>query len=411
MLDSESKFEKVQGIWFDDIDWGVDVSYDKVNEGESAESDCVYLDSSGYAYGCKKVNGLNDGNNQGTAFQRRLGKEKIGLQKNGWGMMVGKVSFVMGLIEMVKGDRSNGGGERFENKWNEWFEEDSSEKSCLKVSEEEGERGSKENHKYEKKKCKWRLRGDKRRSVLSIFKKVFADEKTWAEKSFKKEHMKGLCNGESKWRENNFGSDRKEVMERIKRKFKRAHCNEWKGNYGGGEGEYVKGWSVNGEIKVIEGQVFEFGEGGGGSNTELLAFEKEGNGSDVFKGKEGEGGANGKVTAGDWLKSARWDGKLGDQSCSSVEQWRTRFDSKAGGSSNDCLSSSGSGKEGKISNNWLHDQDWEKIKKKFGFMKKSEENKCQWLMKEPFTGREHKDLRPEHTMVMGFRLEGSFINY
>ncbi|ADX98229.1 hypothetical protein [Mycoplasma suis] len=114
MLDSESKFEKVQGIWFDDIDWGVDVSYDRVGNNEKAENDCVYLDSSGYAYGCKKVNERIGNDSQGTAFQRRIGKEKIALQDNGWGIMVGKVSFVVGLIEMVKGDGN--GEEGFSNK-------------------------------------------------------------------------------------------------------------------------------------------------------------------------------------------------------------------------------------------------------------------------------------------------------
>ncbi|CBZ40746.1 hypothetical protein MSUIS_06530 [Mycoplasma suis KI3806] len=126
MLDSESKFEKVQGIWFDDIDWGVDVSYDRVGNNEKAENDCVYLDSGGYAYGCKKVNGRDGNGNQGTAFQRRIGKEKIALQDNGWGIMVGKVSFVVGLIEMVKGDGN--GEESFNNKWKEWFEKVTMEK-------------------------------------------------------------------------------------------------------------------------------------------------------------------------------------------------------------------------------------------------------------------------------------------
>ncbi|ADX98219.1 hypothetical protein [Mycoplasma suis] len=73
MLDSESKFEKVQGIWFDDIDWGVNVGYRKISEegNEQAESDCVYL-MIGYASGCKKVNGEVEG------------RERYSLPKKAW---------------------------------------------------------------------------------------------------------------------------------------------------------------------------------------------------------------------------------------------------------------------------------------------------------------------------------------
>ncbi|CBZ40740.1 hypothetical protein MSUIS_06470 [Mycoplasma suis KI3806] len=397
MLDSESKFEKVQGIWFDDIDWGVDVSYDRVGNNEKAENDCVYLDSGGYAYGCKKVNGRDGNGNQGTAFQRRIGKEKIALQDNGWGIMVGKVSFVVGLIEMVKGDGN--GEESFNNKWKEWFEKGNDGKGkCLEVTrKDKNKRGTGEGeYEYKPKKCKWKLKGEKKEAAVSVFKKVFADEPRWAKKSFKNEHMKNLC-GEKNWNADNFGGN-KEMMGTVKNKFISNVCGgkSWK------EEGYVENWDTNGSIKVIEGQVFEFGKGRS-NNGELLAFEREGEGQDIFGGEEkGETGGRG-VSPGDWLKSARWDGKMSDQSCSSVEQWNTRFDAGAKNSRNDCLSSEG-GNE-KKSNKWLHDQSWEDIKKKFGFGKKSEKNECQWLMKEPFTGRGHEDLRPEHTMVMGFRLE------
>ncbi|ADX98222.1 hypothetical protein [Mycoplasma suis] len=398
MLDSESKFEKVQGIWFDDIDWGVSVSYENGNGGDGkVEKDCVYLDTTGYAYGCKKVTGNGEGGSEGTAFQRRIGKEKIGLQKNGWGIMVGKVSFVMALIEMVKGNGSSGKEEEFKSKWSKWFEKDNGgEGSCLEVTERVGENNGQDNYDYKRKKCKWKLKEDKKGDALSIFKKVFADEKTWAEKSFKRKNIDDLCGEGTRWKENNFGRNGSNVMKEVREEFKSAHCKSGRSKYGKEGNDYVREWSTSGNIKVIEGQVFEFG---GGGNGELLAFEKEGNGSDIF-GEARE--RKRQVTAGDWLKAARWEGKLADQSCSSIKQWNTRNDPEANRKSNDCVvgdEGEGKGKSGK----WLNDQEWDKLKKRFGLGTKSSEGNCQWLMKEPFKGTRHEDLRPEHTMVMGFR--------
>ncbi|CBZ40742.1 hypothetical protein MSUIS_06490 [Mycoplasma suis KI3806] len=388
MLDSESKFEKVQGIWFDDIDWGVNVGYRKVGDGEDADDDCVYL-VNGYAYGCRRLEKDGNGNN-GTAFQQRLGKEKIGLQKNGWGIMVGKVSFVIGLIEMVK--KNGGSSEGFEKKWGKWFEKDSGE-SCLKVTEKSGGR----NHEYTKKKCKWKLKSEKRGEALEVFKKVFADEKSWATKSFEKNHIDGLCKDDNKWKADKFGKGGGNVMDEVRSEFKETHCSGEGSRYGE-KGGYVDNWDVNGKIKVIEGQVFEFGKKGEKRNSELLSFEKMGSGEDIF-GERGRDVGRNQISASDWLKSARWDGKLADQSCSSVEQWKTR-NSGVDEDNNQCVKNRDNGEGGK----WLNDQDWNDLKKKFGFGKNSKEGNCQWLMKEPFNGKDHEDLRPEHTMVMGFKI-------
>ncbi|CBZ40743.1 hypothetical protein MSUIS_06500 [Mycoplasma suis KI3806] len=377
MLDSESKFEKVQGIWFDDIDWGVDVSYDKVGDSDTAEDNCVYL-LGGYAYGCKKVSGEvgkgENNNNQGTAFQRRIGKEKVKFNKNGWGLMIGKASFVMGLIEMVKEEGSG----NFKDKWEKWFEGDNDGSGkCLEVIDNRKGREAEESYEYKPKKCKWKLKGDKKDKVISIFKNVFADEQGWAKKSFKKSELKGLCGGGSKWNGGSFGKNGESKVEEARNKFQKEVCENNKSEWGSGEDGHVKSWQVNSSFKVIEGQVFEFG--GNGSSTELLAFEKEGEGKDVFRSEENGGG---KISAGDWLKEARWGGTLGDQSCNSVEQWETRNVKGVDSGSNQCAENNG-GEEGKKTK-WLHDQNWEQIKKKLGLGKKSEKNKCQWLMREPF---------------------------
>ncbi|ADX98218.1 hypothetical protein [Mycoplasma suis] len=382
MLDSESKFEKVQGIWFDDIDWGVNVSYRKVDDGEDADDDCVYL-ASGYAYGCKKI-GVKE--NEGTSFQQRVGKEKVKLNKNGWGLKIGKVAFSMALVEMVKKDERKG---EFSKKWNDWFEEDN-EESCLEVTDKGGGR----EHNYKKRKCKWKLKEGKKKEALEIFKKVFADESGWARKSFKKDTIDGLCKDNRKWIANDFGKDGEKVMNEVKEKFKKAHCkrNEGESNYGKG-GDYVNDWSVNSSIKVIEGEVFEFEGDKSRSDKELLAFEKMGEGQDIF-GKEK--GGNRKISAGDWLKAARWDGTLGDQSCNSVEQWESRKWG-VGDDQNQCAKGRDGGDK-----KWIHDQRWENIKRRFGLGKSSNKDNCQWLMKEPFKGTRHEDLRPKHTIVVKF---------
>ncbi|ADX98225.1 hypothetical protein [Mycoplasma suis] len=373
MLDSESKFEKVQGIWFDDIDWGVNVSYRSVQGSEKADNGCVYLLSGGYARGCKKVveNG-RQGGEQGTAFQRRLGKERNKLKKTGWGLMVGQVGFVMGLIELVKG--GNGDRRDFKEQWKDWFEEvRSNEKNCLDVIEEK-ERGEEVKESYKKKKCKWKLKEEKKGQVLSTFKKVFADEQGWAKKSFKVSDLKKLCEdgGSSGWNTDNFGNYGN-VMGKVKRKFEEGVCRRngasWRS---GNDNDYVKNWEVTGDLKVIEGEVFEFGKGSGG---EILAFEKEGTGEEIF-GRDRE---KGQVSAGDWLKIARWEGLLGEQSCHSVEQWRTK-ESGIGAEDNQCAKDNNQG-DGEQGGKWLNNQNWESIKRKFGFNKKSENNKCQWLMR------------------------------
>ncbi|ADX98226.1 hypothetical protein MSU_0695 [Mycoplasma suis str. Illinois] len=183
-------------------------------------------------------------------------------------------------------------------------------------------------------------------------------------------------------------------------------CNTNKGNYENGrENEYISNWDTNGNFKVIEGQVFEFG---GKERGEVLAFEKMGEGQDIFgTEREGSGGTN-RVTAGDWLKLARWEGNLGDQSCNSVEQWETRDHKGANSGTNQCTKNEVQ-KEGDNSGKWLNDQSWDNIQKRFGLKKKSKNDNCQWLMKEPFKGSGHEDLRPEHTMVMDFGLVLSLI--
>ncbi|ADX98227.1 hypothetical protein [Mycoplasma suis] len=165
MLDSESKFEKVQGIWFDDIDWGVDVSYSNAGSNEeNIEENCVYI-SGRYAYGCKKVSGkvrAGSSEKEWTSFQLRVGKEKAKLQKNGWGLMIGKAGFVMGLIELVKGQENERSG-NFEEKWGEWFEEGKEEDNCLDVTyrtdEERKQEREEEEYTYKKKNVNesWRM--------------------------------------------------------------------------------------------------------------------------------------------------------------------------------------------------------------------------------------------------------------
>ncbi|CBZ40741.1 hypothetical protein MSUIS_06480 [Mycoplasma suis KI3806] len=400
MLDSESKFEKVQGIWFDDIDWSVEVGYMKVDDSgdEEADEGCVYLVNGGYAYGCKKVTkGRGESQDNGTAFQRRLGKERNKLKKTGWGLKIGMVSFVKGLVELVK----NGGSserENFESKWEKWFERGKGN-DCLVVNETKRGEGTEES--YSKKNCKWRLKDNKKNQITTIFKKVFADEKGWALKSFRKEDIDKLCRDKG-WSEHNFGKNGKSVMEKVKKKFQNAHCRGGKSNYGERGDGYVDNWDVSGDIKVIEGHVYEFGRNNGGS-ADLLAFEKMGEGQDIFEEAKGKGGRK-QITAGDWLKAAKWDGNLAEQSCHSVEQWETR-DSGVSEHSNQCVKNKSNNEGGK----WLNDQKWENIKERFGLMKSSDSGNCQWLMKKPFKGSGHEDLRPEHTMVMDFGLVLSLI--
>ncbi|ADX98224.1 hypothetical protein [Mycoplasma suis] len=391
MLDSESKFEKVQGIWFDDIDWGVTEGYEMVGSSGQAEKGCVYL-TSGYARGCKKITGKGDGGS-GAAFQRRIGKEKVKLINTGWGVMIGKVGFAVALIEMVKSRVGNKNSEDFKSKWNEWFEvENGDNQSCLEVTEnknkEKGAESSSKEYEYKKKKCKWRLRSNKRGDALEIFKKVFADEKTWAEKSFTREHIEGLCEkGGSRWQEDSFGNNGKDVMEEVRRGFEEAHCSEGKSKYEKGNSNYVKDWGASNNIKVIEGEVFGFGNK---ESIEYLAFEKEGDGKEVFEKAENgkRQGKSNNITAGDWLKLARWGGSRADQSCHSVKQWNTRNHKEASTSSNQCVKDEAT-EGGDGGGKWLNDQSWENLKGWFGLGAKSSEDNCQWLMKEPFETHYH----------------------
>ncbi|ADX98220.1 hypothetical protein [Mycoplasma suis] len=296
------------------------------------------------------------------------------LIKTGWGLMISKVTFSVALIEMVKGGSKE--NEKFSEQWNKWFErEEKNQKSCLEVTRDKSKGDSeegKDNYKYEKKECKWKLRKDKKKDAVSIFKKVFGDERSWAKKSFKKNEIDGLCSGGgSKWQKDKFGKNEDEVVEKVKNAFQETHCENGRNKYRGTRnGEHVNNWETSNNIKVIEGEVFEFGEK---DNKELLAFEKEGDGKEVFEKTEETKSREG-VTAGDWLKLARWGGSRADQSCHSVEQWETRNDEGANSETNQCSKS----EDGEGGGKWLNDQNWENLKGWFGLGK---ESNCQWLMK------------------------------